>query len=69
MSTLIDRIRRAQIEAAEDAVIASIPKELLDRMEQANAEFAAKGGCSGCASKRIGVHYFPCSYCDAHPFD
>lgn len=60
---------RAQIEVAEKAVIDSLPKSLLAHMEKANAEFAAKGGCPGCDSKTIAVHYMPCSECDKHPFD
>lgn len=58
--TDLAKIRQAQIEAAEDAVIASIPKDLLANLEAANKEFAAKGGCPGCGSKRIAVHYSGC---------
>lgn len=59
--TDLAKIRQAQVEAAEDAVIASIPKDLLANLERANKVFAAKGGCPGCGSKRIAVHYLPCS--------
>lgn len=65
----IRKIRAAQVEAAEEAVIASIPQVLLENMRRANEELAARGGCPGCGSKRVGVHTLPCSYCDAHPFD
>lgn len=47
--------------AAEQAVIDSIPKELRDNMEKAQARFEAGGGCLGCGSKRVAVHYLPCS--------
>jgi hypothetical protein len=40
---LLRKIRAAQVCAAEDAVIASIPKELLDNMERAQAKFVADG--------------------------
>lgn len=60
MTSIIDKIRQAQIEAAEDAVIASIPKDLLQRLECANREFAAKGGCPGCGSLRLAVHTGNC---------
>jgi hypothetical protein len=50
--------------AAEQAVIDSIPKELRDNMERAQAKFAAEGGCPGCRSTRIGGHYMPCSVAD-----
>lgn len=60
MSDSLSRIREAQVDAAERAVIDGIPKELLVRLEEANAEFAAKGGCPGCGSKRIAVHTLPC---------
>lgn len=58
---LIQRIRQAQIRAAEDAVIASIPKELKENMAKAQAKFEADGGCPGCGSKIIAVHYGNCS--------
>lgn len=67
--TDLRKIRQAQIEAAEDAVIASLPRKLLDNMERAQKEFAAKGGCPGCGSKILAVHHLPCSECDKHPFD
>ena len=61
MSDLLARIRAAQVQAAEDAVIASLPADLMENLRLANAEFAAKGGCPGCGSKRIAVHTLPCS--------
>lgn len=60
MSDLLHRIRMAQVEAAERAVIDSIPKDLIEHMDKANAEYAAKGGCPSCGSKRIAVHYGHC---------
>lgn len=57
-------IERARIEAAEKAVIASIPKDLLETLAAANAKFKAEGGCKGCGSTSIGVHYMPCSVSD-----
>lgn len=42
---------------------------ILGRLKAANAEFAAKGGCPGCGSQILGVHGFPCSESDKHPFD
>ena len=61
MSTDLDRIRRARVEAAEDAAIASIPKHMLDHLEQAQARFKAAGGCPGCGSLILAVHTMPCS--------
>lgn len=65
----LDKVRRAAVRAAEDAAIAGIPRDLLEWLEQANAEFAASGGCPGCGSKRVAVHHLPCSELDKHPFD
>jgi hypothetical protein len=58
------KLERARMLAAEQAVIDSIPKKLRDNMERAQAKFEADGGCPGCRSKRIGVHYMPCSTSD-----
>ena len=58
---LTQEIRARQIQAAEDAVIASIPQELRDRLRAADAEYALNGGCPGCDSKIIGVHYGDCT--------
>ena len=57
----LKQLERERMLAAEQAVIKSIPKELLDHMEKSNARFAAEGGCKGCGSMRIGVHYGICS--------
>jgi hypothetical protein len=60
MTDIINRIRRAQIDAAERAVIASIPKELRDRLDAAQREHVAKGGCPGCGSMILAVHEGGC---------
>lgn len=57
----LNQIHTAQVRAAEDAVIAGIPPELLATMDRANERLAAKGGCTGCGSKLVGVHYMPCA--------
>lgn len=67
--TDLQKLRAAQIAAAENAVVASLPRELLDNLARANAELAARGGCPGCGSKRIAVHTLPCSELNKHPFD
>lgn len=67
MSNLIEQIRRAQVRAAEDAVIASIPKSIKDVMDQAQRDHEAKGGCPGCGSKVFAVHTLPCSVLDNEP--
>jgi hypothetical protein len=54
-------LERARMLAAEQAVIDSIPKELRDNMARAQAKFEAEGGCPGCGSKCIGVHYMNCT--------
>lgn len=64
MSDLINRLEILRRDTMEQAVIDSIPKNLLDNLNKANEEFAAKGGCPGCGSQRIGVHASPCSVCD-----
>ena len=61
MSDLLERIRAAQVLAAEDAVIASIPADLMENMRKAQAAFEARGGCKGCGSMRIAVHRGNCS--------
>ncbi len=56
MSDTIRRIRAAQIRAAEDEVIRSIPQVLLDNLRKANEELRAAGGCKGCGSMVFAVH-------------
>lgn len=60
MNTLHDKIRAAKIAAAEQAVIDSLPNDLLQQIEESNRKFAAAGGCPGCGSKLIAVHYGNC---------
>lgn len=57
---MTEDIKRAAMLAAEEAVIAGLPPELLERMKVADAEYAAKGGCPGCGYKIIGVHAGNC---------
>jgi hypothetical protein len=54
------RIRAAQVKAAEDAVIASIPAERRESMRKADEAFKARGGCKGCGSMLIAVHRGGC---------
>jgi hypothetical protein len=37
-------------------------------LEQANKEFADKGGCSGCGNKLIAVHKLPCPTYEKDPY-
>ena len=60
MSDLIEKIRQAQVRAAEDAVIASIPADLMENMRKAQAAFEARGGCKGCGSMTLAVHRGNC---------
>ena len=60
MSDLIARLRAAQVQAAEDAVIASIPADLMENMRKANEAFKARGGCKGCGSMTLAVHRGDC---------
>lgn len=69
MSTLIERIRAAQVRAAEDLAIAAIPADIMAALEKAQTEFVARGGCPGCGSQILAVHELPCSECDKYPFD
>ena len=64
MNELLKRIHAAQVIAAEDAVVASIPTDLRENLRLANMEFQANGGCRGCGSQRIAVHYAACSETD-----
>lgn len=50
-------IERVKIEAAESAVANGIPKWARDNLQRAEAEFRAEGGCKGCGSQILGVHY------------
>jgi hypothetical protein len=59
--TDLAKLERERMLAAEQAVIASIPKEMMQRLAEANAKLKAEGGCKGCGSTSIGVHYMPCS--------
>lgn len=65
MSTLLQRLEALRRDTMEQAVIDSIPQELRDNMAKADAEFKAKGGCPGCKSPHIGVHYGRCPTLDA----
>lgn len=53
--------QQARIETAENAVVDGIPQWILDNMDRANEKFAAAGGCKGCASKRVAVHFANCT--------
>ena len=53
-------LERLRVHAAEQAVIDSIPKDLLAHLRKAQAEFRAKGGCPGCGSLVLAVHNIPC---------
>jgi hypothetical protein len=69
MSNLAERIRIAQRDTAERAVIDSIPRDIMENMKRAQAAHEAKGGCPGCGSMVLAVHHIPCSECAKHPFD
>lgn len=60
MNNLLRKIETARVRAAEAAVVASIPAELLENMRRADERFKAAGGCPGCKSASIGVHYGIC---------
>lgn len=60
MSDLIARIRAAQVRAAEEAVIASIPPDLKAMMDEAQRKHVEKGGCPGCGSMVYAVHKVSC---------
>jgi hypothetical protein len=68
VTDLLRKIEAARVRAAEDAVVASIPAELLENMRRANERFAAAGGCPGCKSTSIGVHYGACPTLDEPDF-
>lgn len=53
-------IHAAQVQAAEDAVIASIPADLRENMRKAENAFKARGGCKGCGSMILAVHRGDC---------
>lgn len=57
---LIARIRAAQVRAAEEAVIESIPADLKAAMDKAQAAHKAKGGCPGCGHMVLALHYGDC---------
>lgn len=69
MSDLPERMRAAQVRAAEDEAIAGIPADIMARLTIMQAEFKAKGGCPGCGSQILAVHTYPCSEMAKHPFD
>jgi len=66
--TDLRKIEAARIRAAEEAVVASIPAELLENMRRANERFEAAGGCPGCKCMRVGVHLFDCPELDKPDF-
>lgn len=57
---LLANIRRAQIIVAEEVVIAGIPEALKARMDEAQRQHVAKGGCPGCGSQILAVHAGGC---------
>lgn len=57
---LLANIRRAQVIAAEEAVIAGIPAALKARMDEAQRQHVANGGCPGCGSQVLAVHKCGC---------
>ena len=59
----INAIRTAQIRAAEDAVIAGIPPDLMAMLNDAQRKNEAKGGCPGCGHKVLACHYAGCKEC------
>jgi hypothetical protein len=61
---LLRDIERKRMLAAEQAVIASIPTDLLAHMRKKQAEFEAAGGCPGCGSTTLAVHNIPCKVAD-----
>lgn len=68
MSDLTRKIQQAQREAAEQAVVDSIPRELLDVLDAAQARHEQAGGCPGCGSMTFAVHNIPCPVAAADPF-
>jgi hypothetical protein len=61
---LLRDIERKRVLAAEQAVIASVPADLLAHMQKAQAEFEKAGGCPGCGSLIHAVHNIPCEVSD-----
>lgn len=55
-----NEIERARIRAAEDAVVAGLPPDLLAWMTLTQAKFKADGGCKGCGSMVQAVHNSGC---------
>jgi hypothetical protein len=68
MTDLLRKIETARVRAAEEAAIAGIPAELLENLRQANERFKAAGGCPGCKSMRVAVHYGHCPTLDEPDF-
>lgn len=66
MTKSLVEIERKRVLAAEKCAIAGIPAWMVENARKANEKFAAEGGCV-CGSKRIGVHYHPCSWSNANP--
>lgn len=60
MDDINARIHMAKVEAAERAVIDSIPKDIRARLEQVQREFRERGGCPGCKSMVLGAHIGNC---------
>jgi len=57
----INQIRMAQIRAAENAVIAGIPADLLATLNEAQRKHEANGGCPGCGSMVLACHKSGCT--------
>lgn len=56
----INELRTAQIRAAEDAVIASLPPDLKRIFDDAQRSHEAKGGCPGCGHMVLACHRVGC---------
>ncbi len=55
-----EKIRRAKVDAAEQAAIAGIPVNILKRYKAAQQRFKARGGCPGCGSLILSMHRGDC---------
>lgn len=55
------KVQAAKVNAAEEAAIAGIPKWMSDRMDEAQREHEAKGGCPGCGCMVLACHHSHCT--------
>jgi len=63
MNDTLQHIELLKTRLAEAEAIAGIPPDIKAKLDAAQREFEAAGGCPGCGSKVLAVHEVHCPTC------